>query len=393
MKKRFLSLALAAVMVVCCVITPFFAFAKSSTPVWDKYSASGTHKVSTYTFKLKGSDYTYKVWYPKDIKKMKKRPVILYCNGTSSNYIKHPEIAKFLKKAASRGFVCMTNTDENTGMGTSMNAGMDALIRFNKAKKSRFYNKLNFNKVGLAGHSQGATCCINLASKGNYTNRKYFKTIYACSLPTPQLEASPFQNCPYDASLVSIPTLMISGTGATDNAFISPIQTAMRPAFYKIQSEVVMARMKDVEHPDSIFKTHPYMIAWFDYKLNGNKAAGKAFVGKKPELKTNRKMSNYKRKVYCRKTVITSAQGGNRRVKVTWKKVKNVEGYEVQYSTNKKFPKKSSKTVRVSKKSSSKVLTKLKANKNYYVRVRSYRTSYGAKSYSNWSKSQTVKTK
>ncbi|MBQ9517463.1 MAG: fibronectin type III domain-containing protein [Eubacterium sp.] len=393
MKKRVVSLFLTVIMLFT-VLTPAFAYAKSSTPVWDKYSKSGSHKVSSFTFKLKDNDFTYKVWYPKDIAKMSKRPVILYCNGTSSNYIKSPDTVKYLKKAASHGFVCLTNTDENTGMGTSMNAGMDALIRFNKKKNHKLYNKLNLNKVGLAGHSQGATCCLNLASKGNYANRKYFKAIYACSLPTPQLEASPIQNCPYDASLVSLPTLMISGTGATDNAFISPIETSLRPAFAKLSGEVIMARMKDVEHADSIMQTHPYMIAWFAYKLCGNKTAAKAFIGKSPELKTSSKMQDYRRKLYCKKTDFTTVKAGASSIKAAWKTVGNAAGYQLQYSTDKKFAAKASKAVFITnKKTSKKTIKNLKANKTYYVRIRAYRTLYGKKSYSKWSKVQVVTTK
>lgn len=393
MKKRLLSMALAAVMVICCTLTPMLAFAKSSTPVWDKYSKLGSHKVSTFTFKVSGNDFTYKVWYPSDIKKMKKTPVVLYCNGTSSNYIKTPEVVKFMKKTASHGFVCLTNTDENTGMGESMNAGLNALIRSNGNKKSIFYKKLNVNNVGISGHSQGASCCINLASKGNFENRTRFKAIYACSLPTVELEKSPFQNCPYDASLVNIPTLMISGTGATDNAFVSPLKTSMRPAFAKIQSEVVMARIKDVEHPETFMKSYPYMIAWFQYKLRGNKTAKKAFVGKSPEIKRNKKMRDYKRKIYCKPTAITALTGASGAFKVQWKAVSKAEGYEIQYSTNKKFPSKSKKSVKVSKKVTAKTVKNLKSGATYYVRVRTYRTSYGAKSYSAWSKTQAVNTK
>ena len=394
MKKRVLSLIFALVIIATALVTPIVSFAKSNTPVWDKYSKSGSHKVSTMTFTVEGNDFTYKVWYPKDIADMSKRPVILYCNGTGSNYIKSPDTVTFLKKAASYGFVCLTNTDENTGMGTSMDAGMSKLIKYNSTKGHKFYQKLNLNKTGLAGHSQGATCCLNLASGGNYENRKYFKTIYACSLPTPQLEASPLQNCPYDASLVSIPTLMISGTGATDNAIISPLETSLRPAFSKIKSDVVMARMKSVEHPDSIMKTHPYMIAWFDYKLNGNTTARSAFVGKSPELKTNGDFQDYKIKIKVNNTKLSSLAAGKKSFKAKWTKASGVTGYQLQYSTSSKFSKKTTKSVYVKKSATvSRTVKKLNAKKKYFVRVRSYRSVGGVKYYGKWTATKSVKTK
>ncbi len=81
---------------------------------------------------------------------------------------------------------------------------------------------------------------------------------------------------------------------------------------------------------------------------------------------------------------------------VKWKKVsKGITGYQVQYSTSKKFTNKTTKTV--SKSKTSLKVKKLKANKKYYVRVRTYKTyninGENVKVYSGWSKVKTVKTK
>ena len=59
-----------------------------------------------------------------------------------------------------------------------------------------------------------------------------------------------------------------------------------------------------------------------------------------------------------------------KKAKITWKPNRNASGYQIQYSTNKKF-KKGTKTVTV-KGSSKKAATlkKLKAGKTYYVRIR-----------------------
>ena len=78
---------------------------------------------------------------------------------------------------------------------------------------------------------------------------------------------------------------------------------------------------------------------------------------------------------------------------VKWKKVSVATGYEVQYALNKKFTK-SRKTVKINKMATiSKKVTKLKAKKKYYVRVRAYKTVKGKKYYSAWSKVKTVQTK
>ena len=64
-----------------------------------------------------------------------------------------------------------------------------------------------------------------------------------------------------------------------------------------------------------------------------------------------------------------------KQITVSWKNnIKNVTGYEIQYSTSKKFTKKTTKTVTAKgKKVKSKKISKLKSKKTYYVRIRAYK--------------------
>ena len=94
-----------------------------------------------------------------------------------------------------------------------------------------------------------------------------------------------------------------------------------------------------------------------------------------------------------KKVKVASAKAGKKSVKVTWKKVKGIKGYQIQYSTNKKF-KKGNKTITVkSTKSTSATIKKLKSKKTYYVRMRTYKVVNGKKVYSAWSKAKSVKVK
>lgn len=80
---------------------------------------------------------------------------------------------------------------------------------------------------------------------------------------------------------------------------------------------------------------------------------------------------------------------------VKWKKQDSeMDGYEILYSTDKKFAKKKTfiKTVKKKSKNTLKI-KKLKANKRYFVKIRIYKTVNGNKFYSGWSKIQKVKTK
>jgi hypothetical protein len=70
-------------------------------------------------------------------------------------------------------------------------------------------------------------------------------------------------------------------------------------------------------------------------------------------------------------------------------------GYQLQYSTSKYFPKgRKTKTKTVSKnKIVSKKVSRLKAKKKYYVRIRTYKTVNGKRYYSTWSTRKAVTTK
>lgn len=79
-------------------------------------------------------------------------------------------------------------------------------------------------------------------------------------------------------------------------------------------------------------------------------------------------------------------------VKLSWKKIKNANGYTVQYALNKKFTKKK-KTVNVKASKTSKTIKKLKKKKTYYFRARAYCNYKGKKVYGKWSKVKKVKIK
>ena len=86
------------------------------------------------------------------------------------------------------------------------------------------------------------------------------------------------------------------------------------------------------------------------------------------------------------KTTVKSVTAGKKslKVSVTAKKSSQVSGYQVQYSTSKKFTSSKTKTLSGYKKTSV-TISGLKSNKTYYVRVRTYKTVKGVKYYSGWS--------
>ena len=88
----------------------------------------------------------------------------------------------------------------------------------------------------------------------------------------------------------------------------------------------------------------------------------------------------------------------NKQAQVTWKKNSKADGYQIKYTTDKKF-KKSVKTINLDRSKAKKILKKLKLKKKLYVKIRVYKriknpasgkkvTVYGA-----WSKVKSLKVK
>ena len=98
-------------------------------------------------------------------------------------------------------------------------------------------------------------------------------------------------------------------------------------------------------------------------------------------------------KIVPKGTSLVSLNAVSKGFKVKWKKQSTqTTGYQIQYSTYKSF--KNAKTVTVSKNSATtKTISKLKAKKNYFVRVRTYKSIKGNKYYSSWSKVKYTTTK
>jgi hypothetical protein len=92
-------------------------------------------------------------------------------------------------------------------------------------------------------------------------------------------------------------------------------------------------------------------------------------------------------------TTISKLTGDKQKLTVKWKKqATQTTGYQIQYSTNKKFS--GAKTVTAgSAKTVSKTITRLSAKKTYYVRIRTYKKNGKTYYYSKWSAASKVKTK
>ena len=91
-------------------------------------------------------------------------------------------------------------------------------------------------------------------------------------------------------------------------------------------------------------------------------------------------------------------KAGKKQFKVSWKKDSRADGYEIQYSTDKKLKKGCyAQAVKKNKTTSQSIKKRLKSKKTYYVRIRAYKSGKvngkNTKIYSKWSSTVKVKVK
>lgn len=109
-------------------------------------------------------------------------------------------------------------------------------------------------------------------------------------------------------------------------------------------------------------------------------------------IETTNNTSNNNIITNSKKTSIKSIKAKKKSLKISWKKVAGVNGYQLQYGSKKTM--KDAKTVNINKATvSSKTIKNLKKKKKYYVRIRTFILNNGVSVYSPWSAKKAKKTK
>ena len=163
----------------------------------------------------------------------------------------------------------------------------------NNASESIFYQKIDIENIGIAGHSQGGVGAINAVT--NQPNGYYYKAIYTAS--TTHYELATALEWPYDVSQITIPYFMVAGTLKADagdgvegssNVGIAPLWS-LQENYESIGDDVVkvLSRRVNTDHGDMLPLADGYMTAWFMYHLAGDDEAGDVFFGDNAEILTN----------------------------------------------------------------------------------------------------------
>ena len=256
-----------------------------------KYMADGSHKTSKREDVVLLNFGKFIVYYPKELETNdRKYPVIVICNGSGTPLSKFSTVAKHY---ASWGFIVVGTEEKFSWSGFDAEMSLLYLERWNEAEKiektdSIFYQKVDFDNVGIVGHSQGGVGVVNAITDTRH--KDVYKAAVSLSPTNKQLAHNLFWD--YDATRINIPILLISGEGGGDDWVLTLEQ--LQEIYDEIPSEKIMARRKNTVHNETLYTPDGYILAWFKWRLQGDQEAAKAFVGAHPEIMTNKKYSDQK---------------------------------------------------------------------------------------------------
>ena len=226
----------------------------------------------------------FEIYYPKDIKSMDKLPVVVFVNGTGIKGSKYPALQKHL---ASWGFITIATEEEYAWNGFSAEMSVRYLEFLNQyqedGKENVFYGKIDMDKIGITGHSQGGIGVINAITDQKHSDI-YKAAVILSSTETDIAKAFLWES---DSSLIQTNTLMIASTGQTDLS-ISPLES-MQKTYHNITDDAakVLARRNDCDHGEMLYFADGYVTAWFMYYLKDDTEAGNAFFGENAEIRSN----------------------------------------------------------------------------------------------------------
>ena len=252
MKKRLFALTLALVMVF--AMLPVSGSALELEPIYvtDGYGVTNTGDFDSllsghilyYPASLESSGETY--------------PVIVWANGTMCAPALYDGLLRLL---AQGGYIVVTNTDVMSADGSSQRAAIDFILEKNADPDSVFYGKVNTDKIGAAGHSQGGRSAVNAAAADSRID---------CVL---SLAGSSYTS---EAKQLSTPAFFIAG-GA--DLMVLPAMW-IKPAYKNAKGPAVYANLKGAAHTRCCLDPWAYAeyaLEGFDLWLKDDASARNTF--------------------------------------------------------------------------------------------------------------------
>lgn len=239
-------------------------------PVEQKYHENGSYQVTVHSID------DIHVFVP-DSAHSVPLPTVVMVNGTGLKALYYRPVFEHL---ASWGFVVIGNDDSNAWNGRSALVSLDKAIFQNSIVSSPLYQRIDLDRIGVVGHSQGAMGAINAATEDDR-----FKVLYAASCPQKSLAKK--LDWSYSMKTISIPTMLVAGTEWIDR-HISPLDSLLLLAEeLPNTTPMLLGRLKGVEHRYVLHEGDAYMTAWLRHFLANDADAAAALASDNPEILNN----------------------------------------------------------------------------------------------------------
>jgi hypothetical protein len=203
----------------------------------------------------------------------RRHPIIIWGNGTGSS---PGTYSALLTHWASQGFVVAAARTSNAGSGAQMIDCLDYLVQQNGRSSGTYAGKLNVNRVGSAGHSQGGGGAIMAGRDGRITVTAPFQP-YTVGLGHRSSSQSQ-QNGP-----------MFLMTGGRD--YIATPSFNAAPVFRNANVPVFWGERTTASHFEPIGDAGDFRgpsTAWFRFHLMNDVSAESIFYGSRCGLCTDR---------------------------------------------------------------------------------------------------------
>lgn len=251
-----------------------------------KYLKMGSYEVAYKDYPLFQNFKKFSIYYPSELESTEKKyPVVVICNGSGLPASKYTNLFKHL---SSWGFIVI-GTEETyawNGFGAEMSVRFLSDIDKKETlgennEKNILYHKIDFDNVGITGHSQGGVGVFNAISAQEHGN--IYKTAVSLSPTKSELAENLYWH--YDVSDITTPMLLFAGTDEAD--FIDPESLKEIYNSFPVESFKVMATRNNIVHNEMLYYADGYVTAWFMWYLQGDEKAAIAFCGEDAEILRN----------------------------------------------------------------------------------------------------------
>lgn len=221
--------------------------------------------VSAQVINTRGLNHAlYTIFRPACMKDGETYPVITWANGTCGETQGY---APLLSTIASHGYVIIASNSTWTATAPTDKVQLRALDYakyLNEDSSSILYHRLDLDKIGAAGHSQGAQATVNA------TVDPRIKAVMMYSGGTSSHQPFVYISADRDIGTPTVSTL----SNATD--------AAPQPGSWVFYHQVLetggtsTGHLVLMEQPERVLEMS---IAWWDYQLKGDQTAKAMFVG------------------------------------------------------------------------------------------------------------------